>query len=51
MELKENQYWRKKLNACMHDSPGKVMEIWDHALRAMELARPDGFEEYECFSH
>lgn len=51
MEPKQEQYWRKKLHACMHDSPGKVMEIWDHALRAMELARPDGFEEYECFSH
>ena len=31
----------------MHDTPGKVWEIWSHQERAEEMARPDGFEDYE----
>jgi CRISPR-associated protein Cmr2 len=44
-------YWRKKLSALMHDSPGKVLQIWDHYQRATALQLPDRFEDYEHFDN
>lgn len=44
-------FWRKKLSALMHDSPAKVVRIWDHYQRAAELQLPDSFEDYELFDN
>ena len=51
MFYKDPIFWRKKLSALMHDSPGKVLQIWDHYQRASELQLPDNFEDYEFFDH
>jgi len=51
MQSSNQNFWRKKLSALMHDSPGKVLQIWDHYKRANELQLPDNFEDYEFFDH
>ena len=51
MSYPDPTFWRKKLSALMHDSPGKVLQIWDHYQRAIELQLPDKFEDYEHFDH
>ena len=51
MSSNNPNFWRKKLSALMHDSPGKVLQIWDHYQRASELQLPDSFEDYEFFDH
>lgn len=46
---KNSSYWRKKLNAYLHDSPDKATDIPDHERRADMLKRLDQFKSDEFF--
>lgn len=47
MSIDNPTYWRRKLSACLHDSPDKVISIVDHEGRAKALAQADGFQPEE----
>jgi CRISPR-associated protein Cmr2 len=47
MSTTKPEYWRRKLNAFLHDSPDKVISLLDHDDRARSLAQAEGFDPSE----
>lgn len=47
MSTPNPEYWRRKLNAFLHDSPDKVISLLDHEDRARSLAQVEGFDPSE----
>lgn len=46
---KDTTYWRRKLDAYMHDSPDKALDIIGHEARAEELKKIDAIAWDEAF--
>lgn len=47
MKERNDTYWQAKLAALMHDSPDKVLRIWDHEVRSRENASIDRLQELD----
>ncbi|TVR50715.1 MAG: type III-B CRISPR-associated protein Cas10/Cmr2, partial [Puniceicoccaceae bacterium] len=42
-------YWRRKLDAFLHDNPGKALDIPNHELRALALRLKEQLDEQEYY--
>jgi len=51
MNSPQNIYWRRKLNALLHDSPDKATDIQGHISRADLLKKLDQFKKDEFFGN
>lgn len=49
MKTPDDKYWRRKLNAFMHDNPEKALDIKDHELKAFLHSWSDQFEQEDKF--
>lgn len=42
-------FWRRKLNAFLHDNPDKALDVGEHELKRFLLSRIDLFQSFEVF--